>query len=276
MTAYNVGEYIEQAMKSVLAQSHRELELVVVLDAPTDNTAEVVKSVEDERIKVIENAENLGAGASRNVGIEAARGEYVICVDGDDYLGEDFIESLVKEAEATDADIIVGGLSIIRDNGAYERVCYGSMTKEGEEKYVGYRQERVPFINNKLIRRSLYKKVPYSTRRFIEDLPTYNKILYFASKVAYVNNDGYFYRQHDKSLLHEADQFKHMLFNALFYQDVIKFYEEHDKELLQKLGYAQGYIQMVQGMKALKPTAEQAEKFRDEWMEFSLGLLQGL
>lgn len=276
MTAYNVGEYIEQAIKSVLAQSYKDLELVVVLDKPTDNTEDVVKSFEDERIKIVEHEVNKGAGEARKAGIEAATGEYIICIDGDDWIADDFIETLVKEAEKTDADVVVGGLTIPKDNGGYERVCYGEIVKEGEDKYLGYHQERVPFINNKLIRKSLFDKVPYCTRRFIEDLPTYNKLLYFVGKVAYVNNDGYNYRQRESSLLHSSNGFKHSLFNALYYQDVIKFYEENDKELLNKLGYAQGYLAMLQAIKQCKPTKEMIEEYNEEWVEFSLRLVQNI
>ena len=276
MTAYNVGEYIEQAMKSVLAQSYKDIELIVVLDKPTDNTEEVLKGFEDDRIKVIEHNVNKGAGEARKTGIGAATGEYIICVDGDDWLSEDYVEALVKRAEETGADVIVGGLTIPKDNGGYERVCYGEMVKEGEDKYMQYRQERVPFINNKLIRKSLFDKVPYCTRRFIEDLPTYNKLLYFVGKVAYVNNDGYNYRQRESSLLHSSNSFKHALFNALFYQDVIEFYEKENKELLGKLGYAQGYMGMIQAIKQCKPTREMVEEFKEEWFEYSLRLTQAL
>lgn len=276
MTAYNVGEYIEQAVKSVLAQSYGDCELVVVLDKPTDNTENIVKSFTDERVKVIEHDVNKGAGEARKAGIDAASGEYVICVDGDDWLAEDYLEALIKRADETDADVIVGGLTIPRDNGGYERVCYGEMVKEGEDKYTQYRQERVPFINNKLIRRSLFDKVPYCTRRFIEDLPTYNKLLYYVGKVAYVNNDGYNYRQRESSLLHSSNNFKHSLFNALYYQDVIEFYGAKDKELLNKLGYAQAYLTMLQAVKQCKPTREMIDEYKDEWAEFSLKLIQNI
>lgn len=276
MTAYNVGEFIEKAINSVLSQTYKDIELVIVLDKPTDNTEDVVKSFEDERIKIVEHEVNKGAGEARKAGIEAATGEYIICIDGDDWIADDFIETLVKEAEKTDADVVVGGLTIPKDNGGYERVCYGEIVKEGEDKYLGYRQERVPFINNKLIRRTLFEKVPYCTRRFIEDLPTYNKLLYFVNKVAYANNDGYNYRQRESSLLHSSNGFKHALFNALYYQDVIKFYEENDKELLNKLGYAQGYLAMLQAIKQCKPTKEMIEEYNEEWVEFSLRLVQNL
>lgn len=81
---YNRGTVIRRSIDSVLAQTYKDLELIVVDDASTDNTEEVVRSVKDSRVRYIKQTPNQGACAARNLGIEHARGDYVAFQDSDD------------------------------------------------------------------------------------------------------------------------------------------------------------------------------------------------
>jgi hypothetical protein len=90
-------------------------------------------------------------------------------------------------------------------------------------------------MNNKIIKRELGVKVPYCTRRFIEDTPTIIPILWYANKVAYVSNVGYHYRDNENSLTHQANIFKYALYRGLCTLDLIDFFNTHDKIMLEKL-----------------------------------------
>ena len=105
-TAYNIEAYVEKCLESLLAQTHKDIEIIVVNDCSTDKTLDIVAKFTDERIKVVNHSQNMGAGWARRTGIAAATGDYVITVDGDDWLAPDFIEALAKNAEETDADIV--------------------------------------------------------------------------------------------------------------------------------------------------------------------------
>lgn len=70
---YNKEKYIEQCLKSVINQTYSDVEIIIIDDASTDNSLELVKSIKDSRIKVIELKENVGAGTARNKGIEVAK-----------------------------------------------------------------------------------------------------------------------------------------------------------------------------------------------------------
>ena len=70
---YNKEKYIEQCLKSVINQTYSDVEIIIIDDASTDNSLELVKSIKDSRIKVIELKENVGAGTARNKGIEGAK-----------------------------------------------------------------------------------------------------------------------------------------------------------------------------------------------------------
>ena len=98
------------------------------------------------------------------------------------------------------------------------------------EKYADYANQRIIFLNNKLVRRSLYDIVPYSTRRFCEDTPVIVPLLYYANKVSYVNTQGYFYLQHNASLCRRVNNFEQALFKALCSAECKEFFADKGDE----------------------------------------------
>lgn len=275
ITAYNVGKFIERAVKSVLSQTYKDIEVVIVEDCSTDNTKEIIEQLakEDDRIKIIYHIENKGAGWGRRDGIEASTGDYFITVDGDDWLDETFIESLVKKAEESDADIVSGGITVNREGGYWEKTCYGNLVCEGDDKVIKFWGEKIVFMNNKIIRKELHNKVPYCTRRYIEDTPTIIPMLWYANKVAYCEDTGYHYRMQNDSLTHTADDFKNALYRSLCAYDLIDFFNANDKKLLEKLPIVPMLQQQVAIIKRVKPTTEQISKYIDDWIDFTRRLI---
>lgn len=217
ITAYNVGRFIERTVKSVLSQTYKNIEVVIVEDCSTDNTKDIIEQLtkEDDRIKIIYHEENKGAGCGRRDGIDTSTGDYFITVDGDDWFDENFIESLVKKSEETGADVVSGGITCDKEDSYWEATCYGDIICEGEDKVMKFWGEKIVFMNNKIIKRELGIKVLYCTRRFIEDTPTIISILWYANKVAYVSSVGYHYRDNENSLTHQANIFKYALYRGL-------------------------------------------------------------
>lgn len=84
MPAYNTGRYISESIKSVLAQSYSDWELIIVDDCSTDNTDEVVASFNDPRIRYMKNEKNSGAAVSRNRALREAKGKWIAFLDSDD------------------------------------------------------------------------------------------------------------------------------------------------------------------------------------------------
>lgn len=107
---FNVSEYVEECLISVLNQTYRNLEILCVDDCGTDNSIEIVQKYQtDSRLKIIKNQRNLGLGASRNEGVNQALGEYVFFLDSDDFIKNDTIKTLVELALQSDADIAFSG-----------------------------------------------------------------------------------------------------------------------------------------------------------------------
>lgn len=103
---YNVEKYIDRCMESVLNQTYRNLEIILVDDGSTDGTGEIIKKYaeHDHRIKIL-HQKNKGAGAARNAGMEIASGSYIGFVDSDDWIAEDMYEYLIGIIKEEDADI---------------------------------------------------------------------------------------------------------------------------------------------------------------------------
>lgn len=275
MTAYNMSDYIEEAIESCLRQTHNDIEVIVVEDCSTDNTMDIINSYigKDDRIKVIQHEKNMGAGWGRHDGINAATGEYFITVDADDWLSPTFIESLVKKAEETGADIVSGGITVERGNGYWEKTCYGDLTTTGHDKVVKFWGEKIVFMNNKIIRTSLREQVPYCTRRFIEDTPTIIPMLWLANEVVYVSNTGYHYRMQNNSLTHQANPFKYALYRALCCMDLIDFFTGKDDELLEKVPIRPMLQKQLEIIKQIQPSNEEINQYMNEWCEFTKKLL---
>ena len=125
--AYNTEKYIEKAIASVLAQTLENLEIIVVDDCSTDNTVKVVQSIQDSRIRLLLNSENLGAGGARNRALEAAKGKWVAVLDSDDWYAPERLERLVTVAEEKNADLIVDDLHLIEDGASSP---WGTMISE--------------------------------------------------------------------------------------------------------------------------------------------------
>lgn len=272
MTAYNMEQYIEEAMRSCLNQTYRDIELVVVEDCSTDKTLNIIESIasEDDRVVIVKHSANLGAGLGRRDGINTATGEYFITVDADDWIDEDFIEALVRRAEISGADVVSGGITVERGNGYWEKTCYGDITTTGIDKVKKFWGEKIVFMNNKIIRTSFRDKIQYCKRRFIEDTPTIIPILHMANQVDYVSNTGYHYRMQDNSLTHQADAFKYALYRALCCMDLIDFFTlVKEEKVLEEIPIHKMLQKQIDIIKQLNPSSKDIKLYIDDWIEFS-------
>lgn len=115
--AYNIAPYVGKCLESVLAQSLKNIEIIVVDDGSEDNTVEVIRAYadRDRRIRLIQKA-NGGVTSARLMGIQAAEGEYIGFVDGDDTIDADMFERLLKNAKKYHADISHCGYQMVFPN----------------------------------------------------------------------------------------------------------------------------------------------------------------
>lgn len=119
---WNAGEKIRRCLDSLLSQSLNDMEFICVIDCPTDGTEKLVEEYakKDHRIRVIYNTENLHVAASRNKGIQIAKGEYIGFCDHDDFCDKEMFSTLYSAAIKENADIVASDANIVLFNGKTE------------------------------------------------------------------------------------------------------------------------------------------------------------
>ena len=113
---YNAESTIEKCINSILKQSYKDIEIIIINDGSSDKSLDVVKKIskKDKRLVVIDK-ENEGVAKTRNLGIKKATGNYIMFVDNDDYIEKNYIEQFINSVE--DNDIVIGGYKRIDENG---------------------------------------------------------------------------------------------------------------------------------------------------------------
>ena len=234
VTCYNIENTIGYCLESLLNQSYRDLDIILINDCSTDNSLSVVQSYieKDSRIRVINNTTNLGPGISRNIGLSYAKGDYVMVIDGDDIITPQFIEKLHDLAVTNNADIVNGKMLLHDYKPSFDKQ-YVSI----EEKVDYIKTEECTFINNKLIKRHLFDKVQYCNKRYAEDIIPYYKLIYYANKIVCdINSQEYYeYVMRDTSLTHDRDIPKLRLLMSLSHIDLAYFLLSlNDKDIWMK------------------------------------------
>ena len=103
---YNAEKYLNKCLDSLINQTKKELEFVLINDGSTDKTDSIIKNYNDKRIKYFKN-KNQGIGKTRNFGISKSSGKYIMFLDSDDYLKKEACEILYKKAITTNSDLVI-------------------------------------------------------------------------------------------------------------------------------------------------------------------------
>ena len=139
---FNLEKYIKECVDSVLNQSFKNFEIILVDDGSDDDTKKIIKYyIEHEEktdIILLENEENRGAGYSRNRGLNIARGKYLLFLDGDDMLEHNALEKLYSVGEKSDADIVIYNYYFLDDHTHVSTKCHSpvDMLVENEKSFV--------------------------------------------------------------------------------------------------------------------------------------------
>ena len=105
---YNSEKYIRRCLNSILNQTFQDFEIILIDDNSKDNSLKIVSEIEKthkDKIKILKNAKNVGAGASRNKGLKIASGEYITFIDSDDYIEKNTLKRMYESCVNTDSDI---------------------------------------------------------------------------------------------------------------------------------------------------------------------------
>ncbi|AGR78443.1 glycosyltransferase, family 2 [Aliarcobacter butzleri 7h1h] len=117
LTVYNTEQYLEESINSIIHQTFKDVEIIIVNDGSTDRSLEIINDFQkkDSRIKII-NQRNLGAAIARNNGIKASMGRYLSILDSDDIFDKDMLELMYLQAEKNKVDVLVCPFRNLSDN----------------------------------------------------------------------------------------------------------------------------------------------------------------
>ena len=199
---YNVEMYLEKCIESIMVQSYKNLEIILINDGSTDNSLEICKryALKDNRIILI-NKENGGVSRARNVGLNIAKGDYISFVDGDDYICKDMIKKMVENIEKNNFDMSICGYRIFSDESSKTKISDSSekniiMNSDEVLKKIFNSNEINGFLWNKLFRKSIFEKIRLpEDMNVCEDLYIVCKILTNNLNIYYTSMPLYNYRE---------------------------------------------------------------------------------
>ncbi len=208
---YNVEDYLERCFNSIVLQSYRNLEIIIVDDGSTDNSGDICDKLgaTDSRVTVI-HKKNGGLSDARNAGIDIAKGVYISFVDSDDYIDYRMIENLHKSLVRNDSDISTCAfMPFCGSNGSSIEVGYEftekTFNREGALEEMMYQKSISNSAWGKLYKLSLFgNDIRYPIGKICEDLGTTYKLFARSINITAISYVGYFYLQRAGSILHSS------------------------------------------------------------------------
>ncbi len=197
---YNAEKYLNKCIDSLINQTKKELEFILVNDGSTDKTEEIIKSYKDKRIKYFKN-KNQGIGKTRNFGLEKATGKYIMFLDSDDYFRKDACELLYKNAEKNQADLVICDFYKIYDSGIEEKIKLLSFKPTTLKKTPSLINEINLAPWNKLYKKELItkNKIKFVENLKYEDAPFVIEAFSKAGKIIKVDEYLNYYLIHGNS-----------------------------------------------------------------------------
>lgn len=199
---YNVEQFLNKCVESVLSQTHKNLEIILIDDGSTDESGKKCDILEksDKRIKVIHKS-NGGLSDARNAGLNIATGEYYSFIDSDDFVTNDMIESMLTSAQTYSCEIAICNMIRYSEQNNV-KPFYCPVDKEkvltGDEKFLTLNQ---PSVCNKLFKADLFEGIRFPKGKYYEDTFVYHKLLYRSKNVILTGKDSYWYLARENSIV---------------------------------------------------------------------------
>lgn len=213
---YNCEQYIERCIISIVNQTYKNIEVIVINDGSKDKTLEILKKIQEKyKNIIIINKENTGVSNSRNIGLKKATGDYILFIDSDDWIENETVKELIEVINNYDVDIV--RYSYMRNN-MKEEIIY---TKKDENN----NDDGYALINKEMIRKVLIGKIEAYTPLilikkeialynnfeedigYMEDLLYYVKLLVRANNIYFLNKPLYHYFNNPTSVSNNDNKY---------------------------------------------------------------------
>lgn len=200
--AYNCQDTIYNCIRSIRKQTYTDIEIIIVNDGSTDETAQRLNNYAKyfkKQLKVI-HSEHQGVAVARNTAISHATGDYIFFVDADDWIHENTIEEMINKAVGLDADVVICGNDL--DYGIKFKNCVRREMIPNRRMVLKYLLKDTKVRNfawGKLYRKSLWNNITFPNGKFFEDVATIHKVLIKSMKTVIIPNIFYHYESNNKN-----------------------------------------------------------------------------
>lgn len=230
---YNVEKYIKECLDSVINQSYKDLEIILVDDGSTDRSGIICDeyAFKDNRIKVI-HKENGGLSSARNIGMKIATGEFFTFIDSDDYIATSMIEELYNALIDTSADLSICNIS--RKSYFEKNIVKNIIVHKKEKTLMLLLKEKQIQTSAcaKLYKKCLFDDIYYPDGKLYEDFGTTYKLIHRAQRIAHINTPMYYYRFNEVSITKSRFTNKHLDYFDIS-EELCFFIEKEYPKLLQ-------------------------------------------
>lgn len=243
---YNASEYLSRSIESILNQSYKNIEIILIDDASTDNSKEIIKSyaLKDSRIKPIYSEVNQGVSKTRNLGLKSVSGDYVTFMDADDYITPNMVQIMLEKAIKYDSDLVDSYHLIIYKNKTFlehkplkEDLTLGN--KDNVEMIT-----KSSYVTGKLIDVKLLKGLLFdeNLRRY-EDLVFEHELKLRVKNYCLIKDVIYYYYQVEGSLINSLGE-KHKVYldAAKIVLDLYKNESEESKQLIESMLFTNAFL----------------------------------
>lgn len=274
IAVYNIEEYIGACIRSAAGQTYSNLEILLIDDGSSDRSGEICDEAagKDPRIRVI-HKENKGISDVRNVGIQEARGIYLMYIDGDDYISPDCVESVLLCARENEADIVVFDYTEVEESTGRKDhwsmdVPRGVVTDAKETPALLVAS---PSPCNKLYRKAFLEDtgLRYPVGRNYEDLAVTPRFMVNARRVVYLERPPlYYYIIHDGSIMRSRNFKKSFEDRKAAVEDILDYFKSHGlydefKDELEYLTFEHAYFVPTKEVLYYDPKSEYRGRFRE-------------
>lgn len=232
---YNVEGYLPKCINSVIGQSYRNIEIILVDDGSLDRCSEICNTYakRDPRIKVIHQT-NSGVSEARNAALDTAEGEYILFVDSDDWIENDTCEKAIDFALNQNSDIVIFGIRIVWNSGrknyfkSDKSECITTSTAIGH--IINYTGGVGNYTWNKLYKHSLFQGIRYPKGKLYEDNATTYKLLHKAERIYITDIVLYNYLRREGSISFERYIPQALMDRLVIWEERLCFLKEYYPE----------------------------------------------
>lgn len=223
---YNAEKTIKRCLESVISQTYKNIEIVIINDGSIDKTDSIIKKyINDNRIKYY-NRSNHGIGKTRNFGMKEATGEYITFLDSDDYLPNDAIDNLYKLAQKNKLDLVVSDYYVDNKNIKSEKIKFFPITNVKNNPNLIFDINLAPW--NKLYKKELIENIKFEENLKYEDAPFVIESIIKAKRIGKLDKETYYYVVNPNSETTIRDE---RIFDIFKILDIIGRLVENKKQL---------------------------------------------